>query len=114
VPASSAGVARPQSGREPPRGGCAVVRALETEPQLGSAEPNSLLAQKKSALMARYFFRTGYQGISVNDDGGESSRRCKMLKPTPPLRAAATHCRASSCMQLRDTTDRFALVSPER
>jgi hypothetical protein len=49
------------------------VRALEAEPQLGTAEPNFLLAQKRF-LMARYFFRADYRGITVIDDVGEEFR----------------------------------------
>jgi hypothetical protein len=48
-----------------------LVRSLEAEPQLETAEPNFLLAQKKRSLMAHYFFRADYRGISVNDDVGE-------------------------------------------
>ncbi len=47
------------------------VRALEAEPQLATAEPNFVLAQEWRSLMARYFFRADYRGISVNDDVGE-------------------------------------------
>jgi hypothetical protein len=47
------------------------VRALQAERQLGIAEPNFLLAQKWRSLMARYFFRADYRGITVNDDVGE-------------------------------------------
>jgi hypothetical protein len=45
-----------------------LVRAREAERQLGAAEPN---VQKLRPLMARYFFRADYPGISVTDDLGE-------------------------------------------
>jgi kynureninase len=47
------------------------VRALEAERQLATAESNFVLAQEWRSLMARYFFRANYRGISVNDDVGE-------------------------------------------
>jgi Domain of unknown function (DUF6894) len=46
-----------------------LIRALGAERQLGTAEPNFL--QKERSLMARYFFRADYRGITVNDDVGE-------------------------------------------
>jgi kynureninase len=48
-----------------------LVRALEAEPQLATAESNFVLAQEWRSLMARYFFRADYGGISVDDDVGE-------------------------------------------
>ena len=44
---------------------------LEAERQLAIAESNFILVQESRSLMARYFFRANYRGISVNDDVGE-------------------------------------------